>query len=216
MNAKWFSLSALIAAAVLLLSFSGCGRNQHLESIQVQPSAGGTFFSADPALFFNFKAFGTYVHPPQTKDITAQVDWQSDNPQVVQVTSAGVVSPNVGCGRGNVFATFKDGSNLVISNSVPVTVDGPASSGCPQGGALNTLAVITSGSGQGTVLSSPAGINCGTTCSAQFSTGTTVTLTATPTSPSTFGSWANCDSPASTNPCTVVLSADRSVTVTFN
>ena len=216
MNGKYFSIAVLVAAAALLLSFSGCGHNQHLASIQVQPSAGGTFFTADPTLFFNFKAFGSYIHPPQTKDITTEVTWQSDNPQVVQVTSAGVVSPNLGCGRGNIYATFKDGSNLVISNSVPVTVDGPASSGCPQGGALNTLAVISSGNGQGTVSSSPAGIDCGTTCSAQFSTGTTVTLTATPTSPSTFGSWANCDSPASTNPCTVVLSADRSVTVTFN
>jgi len=216
MNGKYFSIAALVAAAILLLSFFGCGHNQHLASIQVQPAAGGTFFTADPTLFFDFKAFGSYIHPPQTKDITTQVTWQSDNPQVVQVTSAGVVSPNVGCGRGNVFATFKDGSNLVISNSVPVTVDGPASSGCPQGGALNTLAVIRSGNGQGTVSSSPAGINCGTTCSAQFSTGTTVTLTATPISPSTFGSWANCDSPANTNPCTVLLNADRSVTVTFN
>ena len=92
MNGKYFSIAALVAAAILLLSFFGCGHNQHLASIQVQPAAGGTFFTADPTLFFDFKAFGSYIHPPQTKDITTQVTWQSDNPQVVQVTSAGVVS----------------------------------------------------------------------------------------------------------------------------
>ena len=50
--------------------------------------------------------------------------------------------------------------------------------------------------GSGTVTSSPAGINCtlagqgGTgTCSAQFATGTPVTLTATPAAHNTLGSW---------------------------
>src|SRR5260370_8324712 len=134
MNRKWFGIAALVAAATLMLSFSGCAQNQRLVSIQVQPSA-GTFFSADPNLFFNFKAFGTYVHPPHTADITDLVNWQSDNPQVVQVTSMGVVSPSLGCGVGNISATFKDGSNLIVSNSAAVTVDGPASLACPQAGA---------------------------------------------------------------------------------
>ena len=46
-----------------------------------------------------------------------------------------------------------------------------------------------------------------------------ITLTATPTtlgaSPSTFASWTGCAS-TSGNQCTVVMSADRTVTVTFN
>ena len=213
MNRKWFSIAALIIAATSLLSVSSCARNQHLTSIQLQPSAGATFFTADTSLFFDFKAFGTYVHPPETKDITTQVDWQTDNPQVVTVTSAGVVSPGGGCGLGNVFATFKDSSNLVISNSVPVTVDGPASAGCPQSGATHNLTVQLTGTG--TVTSSPAGINCGATCSAQFATGTPVTLTAAPTAPATSVTWGNCDTSTATT-CSVTLNVDTVVTAAFN
>jgi len=44
--------------------------------------------------------------------------------------------------------------------------------------AFVTLTVVKTGNG--TVTSSPAGINCGTTCSASFARNTTVTLTATP------------------------------------
>ncbi|MFM8518273.1 MAG: InlB B-repeat-containing protein, partial [Nevskiaceae bacterium] len=41
------------------------------------------------------------------------------------------------------------------------------------------LTVAKAGSGTGTVTSSPAGINCGSTCSASFNAGSIVTLTAT-------------------------------------
>src|SRR5438046_6968872 len=43
-----------------------------------------------------------------------------------------------------------------------------------------TITVSKTGTGRGTVASSPAGINCGATCSASYNSGTTVTLTATP------------------------------------
>ncbi len=42
------------------------------------------------------------------------------------------------------------------------------------------LTVTPSGTGTGTVTSSPAGINCGATCVASYNTGTVVTLTAAP------------------------------------
>ena len=213
MSRKWLNFLVLIAIATFFLSSSNCAYNQHLVSIQVQPS-GANFGAVDPALLVNFKAFGTYIHPPQTKDITSQVSWQSDTPQVAQVTSTGAVSPNTNCGTANVFATLRDGSNDVLSNSAHITVDGPASQGCPQGGALSNLAVVIN-AGTGTITSAPAGINCGTTCAAQFSTGTTVTLTATPISPSTAVTWANCDTNSGTA-CTVFLQADRTVTATFN
>jgi hypothetical protein len=214
MNRNWFSIAALILTSISLLTLSNCARNQHLMSIAIQPSAGANFGAVDNTLVVDFKAFGTYEHPPETKDITSLVTWQSDTPEVAQVSSAGVVSPNTNCGQANVFATYQDGSNDVVSNSAHVIVDGPASLGCPQGGALSNLAVTING-GTGTIVSSPAGINCGTTCGAQFTTGTTVSLTATPISPSTSVTWANCDSFSGTA-CTVLLEADRVVTATFN
>jgi hypothetical protein len=81
-----------------------------------------------------------------------------------------------------------------------------------------TLTVSKLGFGTGTVASSPTGVNCGATCSAQFNDGTSVTLTATPTGSfffsSTFTGWSGCDS-VNGNQCTVAMNADRMVTATF-
>lgn len=75
------------------------------------------------------------------------------------------------------------------------------------------LTVTTNGTGRGTVVSSPAGIDCGSTCQAAFGTGTSVGLTATAASGSTFAGWSggNC---TGTGTCTV--SSESVVTVTFN
>jgi hypothetical protein len=216
MYRKWFSIAALVAAATLMLNLFGCAHNQHLVSIQVQPSAGGTFFSVDPNAFFDFRAFGTYVHPPHTADITDQVTWETDNPQVIQVTSKGVVSPSLGCGFGNVFATMKDGSNLIVSNSAQVTVDGPASLGCPQGGGTHNLSVNVTGGANGVITSAPTGINCGTTCNAAFATGSSVALTATPNIGHTFLGWGSGCTTISGNTCNVTMNSDVVVAASFN
>src|SRR5208282_1956169 len=78
-----------------------------------------------------------------------------------------------------------------------------------------TLSVIHAGTGTGTVTSNPAGINCGSTCSASFTAGTQVTLTATATANSSFAGWTGggCSGTAST--CTVTLNSSQQVTATF-
>ena len=53
----------------------------------------------------------------------------------------------------------------------------------------NLLTVTKSGPGSGTVTSSPAGIDCGSTCSAMFGAGTVVTLSAAPDAGSLFLRW---------------------------
>jgi len=170
-------------------------------------------------LFADFKAFGTYAHPPQTKDITNQVTWQSDIPQVAQVTSSGVVTPNTNCGKANVFATFSDSGNVVISNSSAITVNGPASLGCTPVGPQPILTVNFAGTGTGTV-TSPAGVNCSSpsSCSNQFAAGTTLNLTAVATGASSFGGWSNCNSTSGANGeiCTVFLQNNVAVTANFN
>jgi hypothetical protein len=50
--------------------------------------------------------------------------------------------------------------------------------------------VSTGGTGSGSVSSSPAGIDCGSTCSASFEAGTPLTLTATPSAGSRFSGWS--------------------------
>lgn len=81
------------------------------------------------------------------------------------------------------------------------------------GGSINyTLAVTTSGSG--TVTDSTNAISCGSSCSASYALGSTITLTATPASGSTFSSWTGCTTVDGAT-CTVVLSATTAVTATF-
>jgi hypothetical protein len=64
------------------------------------------------------------------------------------------------------------------------------------------------------VSSSPAGINCGATCTASYTSGTSLTLTATPASGSTFSGWSGSGC-SGTGPCTVTLSANTAVTATL-
>jgi hypothetical protein len=63
------------------------------------------------------------------------------------------------------------------------------------------------------VTSSPAGINCGTSCSGSFAGGANVTLTATPAFGSTFAGWSGACT--GTQACTVSMSGARDVTATF-
>ncbi|MFL6649754.1 MAG: InlB B-repeat-containing protein, partial [Sulfurifustaceae bacterium] len=62
--------------------------------------------------------------------------------------------------------------------------------------------------GSGTVTSTPGGINCGTSCSANFPTGSSVTLSATPASGYAFAGWsgAGVNCPGTGN-CTVSMTA---------
>lgn len=50
--------------------------------------------------------------------------------------------------------------------------------------------VTAAGSGSGKIVSSPTGLDCGTKCSATFSSGSVITLQATPTAGSTFTGWS--------------------------
>ena len=77
-----------------------------------------------------------------------------------------------------------------------------------------TLSVSRQGTGSGTVTSSPAGINCGSTCSASYAAGTQVTLTAQPASGSSFAGWGGACS--GTGSCSVSMASARSVTASFN
>ncbi|MGA2782341.1 MAG: CFI-box-CTERM domain-containing protein [Smithella sp.] len=78
-----------------------------------------------------------------------------------------------------------------------------------------SLTVTKSGTGSGTVTSSPSGINCGSTCSASYNSGTSVTLTASPNSGYTFTGWSGGGC-SGTSTCTVTMTAATTVTATFS
>jgi hypothetical protein len=212
---RLFAILGLVIPVALMPS---CARPQQLTQIQIQPSGGFTFGAADPGLSGNFRAIGTYIHPPQTIDITNQVTWQSDIPQIVGVSTTGIVAPTgAGCGTGGVFAQMHQDGNDIVSNTANILINGPASAGCTPSGPLPILSVTFAGAGTGTVTSSPAGITCSSpsTCSATFTTGQTVTLTASATGGSTFVNWNGCSSAQGTL-CTVIVEQNVGVTATFN
>jgi Divergent InlB B-repeat domain len=71
------------------------------------------------------------------------------------------------------------------------------------------------GSAGGMVTSGPAGISCGSSCSASFPNGAVVTLTAAPGPGARFRSWGGACSGASAT-CAVTMTDARSVTATFS
>jgi hypothetical protein len=224
MNRKWFSITGLIIVAIALLSVSSCGDGQQLVSIAVQPGV-ETFGAAnipvidDKGAQVQLRALGTYIHPPVTKDITDQVTWASNTPAMVTVNSTGLITVTGGpCGGTLISATVQTNADTggVSSSGAIVTGFMTANVVCFTG---PILTVDFAGTGSGTVTSSPLGLSCAstaTTCSAGFPSGTTVTLTAAPNG--TFGGWGGCNSvDPSGLVCTVEdLTADVTVTATFN
>lgn len=78
-----------------------------------------------------------------------------------------------------------------------------------------TLSVTKTGTGTGNVVSAPAGIDCGVTCSNTFALNTLVTLVAAADAGMTFAGWSGGGC-SGTGPCTVTISAAQSVSATFN
>jgi len=124
-----------------------------------------------------------------------------------------------------VSANFTVSSATAIQTTVPdgattgplsVTTPGGTSTSAASYTVMVPLTVNKGGLlGSGMVTSSPAGIDCGSTCSADFGINTGVTLTATPTGVvAVFLGWDGCDS-VSGMTCTVTMNGARTVTATF-
>jgi Ca2+-binding RTX toxin-like protein len=131
------------------------------------------------------------------------IDSQMDGMTTVLTCHATV---NAGV-NNHIKLAIADTSDFVLDSAVFI-----------QAGSLvsgNLLTVSKNGTGGGTVTSSPAGIDCGATCSHAFTSGTMVTLTATPDATSTFAGWSGAGC-SGTGQCVVTMDQARSVTATFN
>ena len=79
-----------------------------------------------------------------------------------------------------------------------------------------TLTVAKAGTGTGKVTSSPAGINCGSICSATFQLGASVTLRASPAGGSRFTGWSgDCTGTKEGGYQNSKLTVNRAATATF-
>lgn len=235
---KWFGVLALVLVAIAFLSLSSCGRDQQLTSIQIQPITENFGSSTipvlqDAGLQVQLRALGTYIHPPVTKDITGQVTWASNTPQMMTVDANGLVTVTGGtCGSTLISATVNTGksSGGISSSGAVVTgymtgnvICDTGSGGGGGGGGGGSGASITVnflGTGTGTISSSPSGLSCassaGTCTSSGFASGSTVQITAVPSG--TFGGWTGCSSVDGTGLICTVSNLTTAVTLsaTFN
>ena len=106
---------------------------------------------------------------------------------------------------------------IVAKNSCGNSTSGPVwsfTTGSAPSSAYS-LTVTMSGTGSGTVTSSPAGINCGSECSETFQKPTNAKLTAKADSGSTFTGWSG-GGYSGTKPCQVTVNSAITITATFD
>jgi formylglycine-generating enzyme required for sulfatase activity len=103
------------------------------------------------------------------------------------------------------YAWAKDAAgNVSLAKTAAITILVPSAF---------SLIISKSGSGTGTVTSDPAGINCGSDCNENYSSGTSVTLSAAAEASSFIGwSGGGCQG---TGTCTVTLNTDTTVIANF-
>ena len=84
----------------------------------------------------------------------------------------------------------------------------------------SVIEITKSGTGTGTVASNPAGINCGSICSAPFLSGSflpsQITLVAAPAVGSTFGGWSGASTCGADSTCVLFVLGDQTVSAQFN
>ena len=220
-----------------------------LLSINIVP--GGVTVS-NKGMTAQYLAFGTYSTTPTVRDLTSQVTWISLAPEVVSIDSGGVTGEIGGLataqgytGNGVIYAeaTNPDGT-VVLSNPETFTCEDPTTSACDQdvahpqfatltffnAGENTTTWLVTAPSDTGTpnlIHCGPGSKSGGSVCTGTYETGSTVTLTASP-SGTGFGGWSSGDgapgvgcTPATgttllnSPTCTVTLTGNTSVGAIF-
>ena len=118
-------------------------------------------------------------------------------------------------GAGDTFAGWSGACTGAATCSLTVTAAESvmATFSAPVTGPSYAVTVTEHGAGTGTVTSTPAGINCPTTCSASFAQNTQVTLSEVPTTNNTFTGWSGACTGVGT--CSITVTAASSVTATF-
>jgi Bacterial Ig-like domain (group 2) len=120
----------------LALSVSGCN-SPTLVSIAITPTAQYFSWSANGGLTTQFTAIGTFDqgnHPKTTQDITDEVTWKSNSPQVATISSTGLVTTTgTAYGGTNITASMNGFTGLIVSNATATVCPpnySPTGSGC--------------------------------------------------------------------------------------
>lgn len=226
-----FLLRSAGALAILgfFLAALSCAHDQQLVSIEIQPIA-ETFGApnipvpADAGLQVQLRALGHYIHPPVVKDVTDEVVWVSNTPQIATITSTGLLTAaGQACGGALVSATITNNSSSGNRPSKGALVTGTMTTnvvcftGATGNNALLTVNLVPQN--EGTVTVSGGGLStvtCTANCTLPFAIGAAnITLSAAGSNGHAFVNWGNCSQPSG-NQCTIqALDADLIVTANF-
>jgi CSLREA domain-containing protein len=175
--------------------------------------SGGTSFNAYGS---NFSTDNTCTGFTQVSSSDLNLQPLADNGGPTQTRALGA---------GSVAIDAMSDCTDLDGNSVTTDQRGeprPQGSACDAGAfeglvsvGFDTLMVTKAGSGSGTVTSDPEGIDCGSTCGADFEEGAEVILTAIPDSGSVFAGWSgDCEGMDETT--SVVMDGNKECVATFN
>jgi hypothetical protein len=119
-----------LTTVVFLVGLASCGHEQQLVSISVQPQtevfgAANIPVSANAGATVQLRAIGNYIHPPVSKDVTNQVVWSSNTPDMVTVDAATglITATGLACGDTLISATVTTNHSIgnVSSSGAIVT-----------------------------------------------------------------------------------------------
>ena len=215
------NLTAVPDAGFIFVSWEG-QPDCHDGSVSMAIALSCSAWIDEPTLFVDTVGEGTVTSQPAGIDCGA--DCVEDYPEGTQVTLT--ATPAAGWRLGGWTGSgCSNGSPVMSSQLVTCTATFIRQ---------RQLTVTRSGSGSGTVTSSPVGIDCGADCSEDYDDSTVVFLTATPAPGSAFSGWTGaadcsngqvtmsqamtCDAAfnGSTEPLTITLAGSGSGVVTSN
>jgi hypothetical protein len=151
-------------------------------------------FEKPEAIVYEFSAAGHYRGQVPTPVA------EGENSFLVDAEPTGVaVAPD-----GDIYITSGNYENSVVF------VFGPG-----DGSPTRVLSVAKTGTGSGTVFSSPPGLRCGGACEGEFNEGSNVSLTATAAPHSRLVGWTGCQTNLTPNTCQVTMDVERAVSAEF-
>lgn len=230
-----------LASAFVATSSSGLGTSVGLAAANSLTSVvcpatpcswtGAGFSAGDTLLWASDTANGgngpltiTFAHGVSGAGALVQADGSGPfTAQIQAFNGAALLGTFTVASDSNGDATYIGVSDQTGPNITAVTFSLTSCAGVCTDFAVDTLAigsgpvfpltVSLAGTGGGTVTSSPAAINCPGVCSANLASGTSVTLTATAATGSSFSGWSGACS--GTGTCSLSMTASQAVTATF-